>query len=128
MSTPVAPHADPQTSLGPGLEGSGLADGHFREVVRLVRLLPGRWLIERCEDDLGIVSVLLVQDVEGAGGLMFALFRFAHEFYLDLCQGSCFQPLGEFETVTHAMAQVMSHVLHGLPRVGQGRAAGEGKH
>ena len=40
MSTPVAPHADPQTSLGPGLEGSGLADGHFRDVVRLVRLLP----------------------------------------------------------------------------------------
>ena len=128
MSTPVLPYMDQRTAQG--LDGDGLTDDHFHEVVRLVRQLLGRWLIKRCEDDFGTVSVLLVQDVEEGGGLTFALSRHAREINLDLRCGGGFEPLGTFRTVGRAIDHALKHVEHASSAsdgsgVGGGRARRE---
>lgn len=123
MDTPVSPYADPTVALGRGRD-DGLTDDHFRAVVRLVPTLPGRWFIERCEDDLGFVSVLLVQDVGGEDGLIFALSRLARGINLDLCLGEHIAPLGTFGTIERAMERIMDHVRHASPEIGRGTPPG----
>lgn len=115
MDALVPSHADPWAAFGPGPHGDGLTDDHFREVVRLVHSLPGRWFVERRVDDFGFVSVLLVQDIEGADGLTFALSRIAREITLDLHLGEHAEPLGASRTVRRAMERVL-HAVHDAAR------------
>lgn len=108
MSTQVPPPEHPASSLGIGLDESGLTDAQFRQIVQHVWALPGRWMVERNEDDLGNVFALLVQDLGGTDGLTFALFRTAGRINLDLCRGAHLEALDTFDTVK----QAMTHVLH----------------
>lgn len=105
MSTP--PPDPPIPPLGIGLEEGGLTDAQFCQIVQHVWALPGRWLVERNEDERGSVFAFVIQDVEGEDGLAFALFQAAHEINLDLCRGDGFESLGRFETVRHAMTRVL---------------------
>lgn len=103
MSTPVPPHADQH----PVLDTAGFSDEHFHELVRLVRSLPGRWLVERREDDLGAVSVLLVPDRDGAeDGPAFALCQWPHGIVLDLRRDGRPEFLGGFGTLRQAVDHV----------------------
>lgn len=127
MDTTVLPYADRGGAFGPGRD-DGLTDDHFHAVVRLVRALPGRWFIERCEDDLGFVSVLLVQDVGDADGLIFAVSRLARTINLDLCSGERIVPLGTFGTIERAMERVRDHVRPASAGVGRdGPSDGPGR-
>lgn len=117
MSTPTPPPGHPDPPPGLGLEG-GLTDAQFRQIVHLVWALPGRWLVERNEDECGHVFALVIQDVEAGDGLAFSLFQAAHEINLDLCRGDGFEALGTFETVKQAMTQVLQIA----------RRAGPGRH
>lgn len=116
MSTPVPPHLDHRPGLGSG----GFTDEQFREFVRLVRSLPGRWLIERREDDTGAASVLLMQDRDDTDdGLVFALSRRLRRVDLDLRRGSRPEFLGGFETTR----QAMDHISHLVGQTGVGGAS-----
>lgn len=111
MSTPAPPHVDQRSAPDVG----GLTDEQFRELVHLVRSLPGRWLVERREDDLGAVSVLLVQDWDGVeDGPAFALSRHLRRINLDLRRGGRPEFLGAFGTVR----QAVDHVWHVMDRTG----------
>lgn len=120
MGAPVFPHAHRGVAPGLGLDGEGLTDEHFFEVARLARALPGRWFVERREDEFGVVAALLVQDGEGADGLSFALSRHAREVHVDLRRGAHFEPLGTFRTVGRAMERVMDHLEAATPGAGRG--------
>lgn len=122
MDTLTPSVADWWVGFYPGPDGDGLTDEHFYEVVRLALALPGRWFVERCEDEFGRVSVLLVQDIEDADVLTFALSRPAQEIHLDLRLGGRIEPLGTFATVRRAM----DHVLH--VACGGAHDAGAGPH
>lgn len=89
-----------------------LTDAQFFDVARLVRMLPGRWLVERRESSAGAVSALLVQDLRGGGGLAFALARRGGQLRLDLRRNGRSEPLGAFETVERAMGRVVAYVEH----------------
>ena len=115
MSTPVPPHADQR----PVPDVGGLTEEQFRELVRLVHVLPGRWFVERREDDLGAVSVLLVQDWDGAeteDGPAFALSRHLRRINLDLRRGGRPEFLGGFGTIR----QAVDHVLHVMGQTATG--------
>ena len=115
MSTPVPPHVDQR----PTPDAGGLTDEQFRELVRLVHSLPGRWFVERREDDLGAVSVLLVQDWEDAEeGPVFALSRHLRRINLDLRRGGRPEFLGGFGTIRQAVdhvSRVMGQTATGRP-------------
>ena len=124
MSTQLPPSGHPASSLGIGLDDSGLTDAQFRQLVQHVWALPGRWMVERNEDDLGNVFALLIQDLGDTDGLTFALFRSAYRINLDLCRGAHLEAIDTFDTVK----QAMTHVLHIARRAGPGGVpdAGEG--
>ena len=117
MSTPVAPHPDRR----PLLDAGGFTDAQFRELVHLVRSLPGRWFVERREDDLGAVSVLLVPNRDGADdGPSFALCRWPHGIVLDLRRDGRPEFLGGFGT----LRQAVDHVSRLVGQTGPAPAAG----
>lgn len=120
MSTQVPPSDHPMPSLGIGSEENGLTDAQFRQIVQHVWALPGRWMVERNEDDLGNVFALLIQDLGGKDGVTFALFRSAHRINLDLCRGAHLEAIDTFDTVK----QAMTHVLHIARRAGPGGLPG----
>ena len=117
MSTPVASHPDRR----PPLDAGGFTDAQVRELVRLVRSLPERWFVERREDDLGAVSVLLVPDRDGADdGPAFALRRWPHGIVLDLRRNGRPEFLGGFET----LQQALDHVSRLMGQTGPAPDAG----
>ena len=115
MSTQVPPPDHPAPSLGIGLDESGLTDAQFRQIVQHVWALPGRWMVERNEDDLGNVFALLVQDLGDTDGLTFALFRTADRINLDLCRGAHLEALDTFDTVKQAMTRVLHVARRAVP-------------